>query len=60
MVISSGNYSIIESGSALTFDEDANLVIEINAAINFKFCIVFEFQENGGERDIERVIDEKK
>ncbi len=59
MVISSGKYSIIEAGNALTFDEDANLVIEISAATNFKFRIIFEFQENGNERQIERVVDEK-
>lgn len=59
MILSSGNYNIIESGYALTFDENSNIVIEVKAAVNFKFRIIFEFQENGEERQLERDVDEK-
>lgn len=55
----SGNYKIIDSGNIITFDENSgvDLIIKPNATFSFKVSINFE--ENDGERDIIKAVDEK-
>lgn len=62
MVVSSGNYEVIESGSAITFDESSNIVLKVKASWNFEFTIILEFNEDdgGGERNISINVDEQK
>lgn len=59
MIISSGKYDIIESGNAILFDEDSDVVIDVNVSHNFKFRIVVSFIENGGDTDLTKDVDVK-
>ena len=60
MVVSSGQYEVIETGNAITFDENADIVIKIKASWNFEFTIAIEFKEDGGERSISTTVDEQE
>ena len=59
MVVSSGNYDIIETGNAITFDENSNIVIRIKTENGFQFEIELDFEENGEEREILSKVDEE-
>ena len=59
VIISSGKYDVIETGNAILFDENSDIVVNIKAAFNFEFNIVFSFEENGGERSIAKDVDSK-
>lgn len=55
----SGNYKIIDSGNIITFDENSgvDLIIKPNATFSFKVSVSFE--ENDGEKNIVKTVDEK-
>ncbi|HIZ77402.1 MAG TPA: hypothetical protein H9669_07265, partial [Firmicutes bacterium] len=55
----SGKYKIIDSGNIITFDENSGISIVVKPNIAFSFKVSVEFEENGGERDIVKTVDEK-
>lgn len=59
MEIYSGNYQVIESGSVITFDANSGVEMVIKPSTFFSFRVIIKFEENGGERDIVKLVDEK-
>lgn len=59
MELYSGNYKVVDSGTIILYDEKSNARILVKPSITFSFELIIEFEENGGERDIQKIIDEK-
>lgn len=60
MLVRSGKYKIIETGSVIPFDGDTDVEFLITTTLDFTFTLKLVFEENGKERDIEKAVDEKE
>lgn len=46
----SGNHAILDSGSIITFDKEANLEFQIEMNASFQFSLLFKFESNASEQ----------
>lgn len=59
MEIYSGNYKVIDSGSVITFDSNSGIDMILKIGVAFSVKLKFSFEENGGERSFDKIVDEK-
>lgn len=52
----SGKYKIVDSGNIITFDENSGVEIVVKPSETFSFKVSIEFEENGGERNLEKTV----
>lgn len=60
MNIYSGNYKVIDSGNVIPFSGDCETEIQLKLQEDFIIRLRISFEDNGGERDIIKKVDEKE
>lgn len=58
MNIYSGDYRVIESGSVIPFNGNYTTEFQLQLQTDFMIRLQISFEENGGERDIIKKVDE--
>ena len=60
MELFSGKYKVFDAGNIITFNGESNVEMIVRPSAIFSFRIIIDFEENDGERSLERTVDEKE
>ena len=60
LALFSGKYKVFDAGNIITFNGESNVEMIVRPSAIFSFRIIIDFEENDGERSLERTVDEKE